>query len=97
MIHREWFRPVSLGNRKSCPECKAKLPPGESIWSWGEYQYAKWRTVQYLCRSCWPAVEKRLLKHRLDCGCDFELVGYHTTLPAWLALPTTEQALCSVS
>jgi hypothetical protein len=25
--HREWFRPVSLGNRKTCPNCKAKLVP----------------------------------------------------------------------
>lgn len=89
--HNEYFRTVSLGNRKSCPSCGEKLPAGEQIWSWGEYAYAKWHTVQYFCVSCWgngPRNPKaRLIEHREPCGCSFNLVGYRgTRLPNWLAL-----------
>lgn len=86
-IHNEWFRTVLLGNRKSCPECKQKLN-GESIWSWGEYVNAKWRTVRYFCKHCYPDIQRDLIAHRNDCGCDFELIGYSgETLPDWLSLP----------
>lgn len=84
--HNEWFRPVSCGNRKSCPRCSAKLL-GESIWSWGEYAIGKWRTVKHFCQRCFAeAVLKPLLGHAGDCGCTIELVGYHCSLPAWLSL-----------
>ena len=57
-IHSEYFRIVSLGKRKSCPHCGQKLPPGESIWSWGEYIHGTWGTVQYFCQQCFsPVVE----------------------------------------
>lgn len=85
--HREWFRPVSLGGRKSCPECKTRLDAGESIWSWGEYIRAKWRTVGFTCKHCWKEVAKRLEEHRDECGCKFELVPYHCSLPEWMKLP----------
>jgi len=52
-VHREWFRTVELGGRKSCPTCGTRLEPGESIWSWGEYVRAKWRTITHFCKQDW--------------------------------------------
>lgn len=91
-IHNEWFRPVSLGNRKSCPECHAKLSGAESVWSWGEHVRAKWRTVKHFCKECYPKnVQALLVDHRKDCGCEFELIGYlRIPLPGWLTLPPYE-------
>lgn len=85
-IHREWFRPISLNNRRSCPECLQKLPPEESIWSWGEYRYAKWKTVMHFCRQCFPVIQAHLIIHAGGCGCKFELVGKEVKLPDWLTL-----------
>ena len=86
--HREWFRPVSAG-RKSCPSCHAKLGPGESPWSWGEYVYGKWRTVQHFCRECWPPIAVRLVAHPIACHppCEIELAAYGSAkLPEWLTI-----------
>jgi hypothetical protein len=84
--HNEYFRTVSLGNRKSCPTCRTKLL-GESVWSWGEYHNVKWRTVKYFCRSCFKSEVLQLLQnHTDDCGCIVSLVGYQTALPEWLTL-----------
>ena len=94
--HNEWFRTVSLKNRKSCPTCWNKLPPGESIWSWGEYAYAKWRTITHFCVNCYDhEVRYPLIKHREECGCDFELISRSGPLPKWLTLPcpTKNQSL----
>ena len=88
-VHREWFRRVDRGGRKSCSNCRAKLLPGESIWSWGEYVNAKWRNVQDLCMNCWPEVRQRLLAHKAECGCAFELIGYHSTKPSWMIMEET--------
>lgn len=84
----EYFRTVSLGNRKSCPTCKEKLGPMESIWSWGEYQYGKWRTVDHFCKKCFASsVHDRLAGHIDSCGCEVNLVGKSgTKLPDWLAI-----------
>lgn len=98
-LHREWFRTV-MGKRKSCPSCKEKLAPGESIWSWGEYTNGKWRTIEHFCKNDWEdkengfdpshkhlGIKSRLLAHAKDCGCEFELVGYRgEKLPEWLTL-----------
>ncbi len=84
--HREHFRTVLRGGRKSCSNCKRKLPPGQYIYAWGEYVRATWRTVQDFCRECWPEIKARLQEHRGECGCTFELVGYHQGLPSWLKL-----------
>lgn len=102
-IHNEYFRTVSMGNRKSCPNCHYKLGQGESIYSWGEYTRAKWYTVQYFCKTCWDTSysqcpKKRLIEHAKPCGCEFNLVGYQgEKLPSWLTLETeenTQNALC---
>jgi hypothetical protein len=96
-LHNEYFRTVSLGGRKSCPNCRTKLEHGESIWSWGNYIIGKWCTVKYFCWAC--ATEEvlvPLIEHRIDCGCDIALVGYQgEELPKWLRLQKTEQ--CSIS
>lgn len=87
VVHNEYFRTVSLGGRKSCPCCKAKLSAGEQIWSWGEYQRATWYTVQHFCKECWLEVENRLQAHAFQCRCTFQLVGYGgERLPVWLSL-----------
>lgn len=100
-VHNEYFRTVSLGNRKTCPTCKAKLTRSlvqpettgpyyqqESIWSWGNYVNARWHTVDYFCRQCFATtVAARLLEHADECGCAIELVGYRgERLPPWLTL-----------
>jgi hypothetical protein len=84
--HNEWFRTVSLGGRKSCPNCGCKLLGG-SVWSWGEYVNAKWRTVKHFCRECYPTeVHGPLVKHTGECGCAVTLVGRGERLPTWLSL-----------
>jgi hypothetical protein len=89
-IHREWFRTVSCGNRKSCPNCKVKLEPDESIWSWGNYIRAKWHTIGNFCKNCYEErVAKPMIAHSGPCGCVFEYVGYQgTKLPTWMVLPS---------
>lgn len=89
--HNEYFRTVSLGNRKSCPNCSTKLPYGEQIWSWGNYVRVKWITVQYFCCNCFANgyhnPKQRLIDHAGPCGCTFNLIGYRgEKLPAWLTL-----------
>lgn len=84
--HNEWFRPVSLGNRKTCPTCQTKLKAGESIYSHGNYVNAKWRTVGYCCQECWVEVSDKIIEHTSECGCTTTLVGYHSTLPPWMNL-----------
>lgn len=87
--HNEWFRTVSLGGRKSCPTCREKLEPGESIWTWGEYVCAKWRNVKHFCKLCFSEqVQKPLLAHAGDCGCSITLQIKDWERPAWLTLET---------
>lgn len=73
--HNEWFRSV-MPSRKTCPTCKAKLGVSR-IWSWGNYLYGKWRTVDYCCEHCFSeTVASRLTDHAADCGCSINLIGY---------------------
>lgn len=94
-VHREHFRQVSLGGRKSCPSCGEKLNGG-SIWSWGEYVNAKWRTVKHFCEKCFPKIRLQLLEHKAECGCAFELKGYHCSLPKWLTLTDLGSSILTV-
>jgi hypothetical protein len=85
-FHNEWFRPVSLKGRKSCPTCRRQLQAG-SIWSWGEYRRAQWYTVKYFCQQCFAEeVQKPLLAHTNGCGCAVLLCGRDGPLPEWLTL-----------
>ena len=90
-VHNEHFRTVSLGNRKSCPNCYAKLN-GRSIFSWGEYVCASWRTVMHFCEDCFEEnVQGPLVDHAEPCGCKIQLVSHCGPLPEWLKLP---EAVC---
>lgn len=95
--HNEWFTPVSLGGRKSCPLCKERLPHGEVIWSWGEYHNGRWNTVKHFCCQCFrKQVLSELLRHKDSCGCEITLVGKYSNLPAWLTLETSSEcAACN--
>jgi hypothetical protein len=85
-VHKVWFTPVSRKGRKSCSNCHVKLPQGELIYSCFEYHNVCQRHIQDFCVNCWDGVRKRLKEHSKPCGCTFELVGYHCTLPQWLTL-----------
>lgn len=94
-VHNEWFRPVSCGGRKSCPNCKAKLAPGESIWSWGNYVIAKWRTIMHFCKDCFPNdVAKKLTDHTDECGCSVQFITKGAPRPEWL---TVEKPACKIA
>lgn len=86
--YNAWFRTVSLGNRKSCPECKCKLPPGESIWTWGDYYRVKWHNVTHFCRQCFATkVFSRLYHHLQWFRCGLVVCAYREPLPDWLHPP----------
>lgn len=91
-VHHEWFRPISA---TKCPHCKAgtKSNPA-NVWSWGEYQYGKWRTVHHFCEACFhTSVQAPLLTHVKQCGYTITLVGYGgLKLPDWLTL--NKEASC---
>jgi hypothetical protein len=79
--HNEYFKLI-VKRTCSCGQKKTE------VYSWGEYVCGKWRTVDYVCQSCFPQVVNRLQSHKDDCGCEFNLVGYRgQALPQWLALP----------
>lgn len=83
---RLWFQPVEP-RRKSCPHCKAKLEPGESVWSMGYYYNAKWRSdtvFHRFCKSCWP--ERIKLYDPATNYEGYEFVGRGYTLPDWLTM-----------
>jgi hypothetical protein len=63
----------------------------DAVWSWGEYANAKWRTVIWFCERCYERrVLGRLLSHKWECGCEFNLVGYGgEKLPEWLTIDAT--------
>jgi hypothetical protein len=93
--HNEWFRSVSLGNRKSCPSCKAKLEAGESIWTWGQYLYGKWHNITHFCKNCvLECVVTPLCNHVADCGCKVEFIGKGEALPRWL---TFQELHCNLA
>jgi len=95
--HNEFFSPVSLGNRKSCPTCGEKLKLGESPWAWYEYVRVQKRLVMYFCRSCFTtSVVPRLREHAAGCGCVFSLqvqIGFNQQKPEWLTLETVEESV----
>lgn len=83
--HNEYFKVVSLGHRKSCPTCHAKLGENEHVWSWGEYVRANWRTVKYFCKECFhKEVVSLLLEHSCSCHCVINLVVRERDVPEWL-------------
>jgi hypothetical protein len=88
-IHNEYFSDVSLGGRKSCPNCYEKLN-GSPILGWYEYHRIQLRLIMHFCQRCYPDVQRRLLEHSGPCGCTFVLnwKGSWNGQPAWLTLDT---------
>lgn len=84
-VHNEYFTTVLRGNRKSCPNCKAKLN-GELIYSWFEYHRVQRYAIQDFCIHCWDEVRSKLLDHSGPCGCVFQLNAKGCVLPSWLTL-----------
>jgi hypothetical protein len=82
-IHNEWFQPIV---KTTCP-CGAKKT---SVFAWGNYVNAKWRTVDHFCKACFgQRVVIRLLAHADPCGCMFNMnarSGYGP-LPTWISFP----------
>lgn len=86
-VHNEWFQPIV---KTTCP-CGVKKT---SVFAWGEYIAAKWRTVDYFCEACFETrVIPRLVSHAGDCGCQFNLTARSGhRIPEWIKMPDT----CSV-
>jgi len=84
--HKEWFRPVLLRGRKSCPNCNHKLPDRERVWSWGQYNRSTWKTIMHFCKHCFiQDIKPNLERHVVSCDCSVELVAYsNNLLPEWL-------------
>lgn len=90
-VHNEWFRPISLGNTKSCPSCKTKLEEQEKIWSWGEYIYGKFNCITHFCKNCFRRrVVSLILGHTDGCGCKIQINTMGNVKPDWLSLPEAE-------
>lgn len=81
-----WFRPVSCGNRKSCPTCKQKLPKGEHIWSWGEYHHARWHTIAHFCYHCFVNQARPLLVNMEQVAGPLSYNFRGASRPKWLHL-----------
>ncbi len=82
MARNEYFRTVKAADHV-CPNCGAGIKKGESIWSWGRYWLAQWRTQAHFCKACFAKV----IQPRLGPG---DLIGYGrgrlagSVLPKWL-------------
>lgn len=89
-VHNEWFQSTKHGvcscgsNKRSRRKAGADL----TVYSWGNYIAAQWRTVDYCCQLCFQSrVLPTLAIHAEPCGCAFQLVprsGH--TLPPWITL-----------
>ena len=100
-LRNVWFRLVLRGNRKSCSYCHKKLPAGESIWCWGYYHNAKWRSIRDFCIWCWPDVAQRITR---ECHAEgrepcFQFRG--DKQPEWMVdlfvnLPLDNEDLCAM-
>ncbi len=89
-VHREWFQDTSYGvcdcgsNRRS----RRKAGKDLTVYAWGEYASATWRTVRRVCECCFQRdIIPQLRSHADPCGCSFQLVprsGH--SLPPWITL-----------
>ena len=80
-----YIRTVSLNNRKSCPTCKDKLN-GQNIFSVGEYQNAKWKTVEHFCRNCFSNFSIKVKAFTEKTNREVILKGYQSfSIPDWMS------------
>ena len=93
-----WYMAVSLGSRKTCPQCKEKLH-GRPIYGWYEYHNVKQYLVGYFCQKCFDSVVCQhpvIIKGRVA-GVQYVHNMHYSTVPAWLveqweeALPEVEE------
>lgn len=90
--HNEWFMPVQKADGKTRCPCglsradRIRKGDDSSLYAWGEYANAKWRTIDYFCQDCFShRILTRLLAHTQPCGCSVNFnprSGY--ALPAWI-------------
>lgn len=89
-IHKEWFQATAYGVCNCGSNKRARLQAGKdaTVYSWGEYVRANWRTVQRVCEVCFQgSIIPQLRAHAAPCGCSFLLVprsGH--SLPPWITL-----------
>ena len=101
-IHNEWFQPI----KKTTCQCGCKKT---QVFAWGEYSYAKWRTILHFCQECFVSrVQVALVQHAGGCGCSFQLNARSGhSIPEWIKMPEVcksarsnaawEKKLCWVS
>lgn len=81
-----YIRIISLNNRKSCSACKNKLN-GQNIFSAGEYQNAKWKTVEHFCRNCFPQFSSKIKTFTEKTEREVILKGYQSfSIPDWMVI-----------
>lgn len=87
-IHNEYFRSL----KKTTCDCGEKKT---QVYSWGEYVRVCWRSVAHFCVKCFATrVLNRLITHKGECGCGFELVWKGSgKKPEWLKV---EEPTCKV-
>lgn len=85
--HNEFFQ-TTVRNRCDCGltskdrQAKGLDPQG---YIWGEYHNAKWRTVQYVCQSCFSGVLHQLKAHTDPCGCTVNFCARSGhSIPDWI-------------
>lgn len=52
-VYNIWLSEVSLRGRKTCPTCKIRLDPSNSVVSIGNYTCGIYRYYFYACRECY--------------------------------------------
>lgn len=81
-----YVRTVSLGGRKSCPCCKAKLD-GRPIYNFGEYIRVRWNTIESCCEKCYDGTMGPILRNfkARNGNRPVDVVGYQgTKVESWM-------------
>jgi hypothetical protein len=94
--HNEWFKftKYSICTCGSNKRSRTQVDKDPTVYSWGEYHNARWRTVQLVCEICFASeVIPRLVSHAGDCGCTFQLCAKSGSggLASWIKMPVTCQ------
>lgn len=80
-----WYMPVSLSNRKSCPQCKAKLQ-GRQIYGWYEYHAVRMYLIDYFCELCYIDVvlDNRVIHQQIKQGVQHSHNVKYGAVPEWI-------------
>jgi hypothetical protein len=89
-IHREWFQDTAYGVCDCGSNKRSRRKEGKdpTVYVWGEYVSAKWRTVRRVCECCFQGVIiPQLRAHADPCGCSFQMRARSGhSLPPWITL-----------